>query len=329
MRLISERLVEELLPLELAVQSADEAFRALSSGQAIVPLRGEIPRPGQGIVMVMSGVVGDRDLAVKTIGSVANADDPGSKHTTCMMLVWDARTLKVRGLIAADTLNEHRTAAGMALAARELARPDSKVHLLVGAGKLAWTALLHTAMVRPLTRTILLSRSRDKVQALAQRAAADPRLKHMDIVTDMDPGEAVRQADIITTVTTSDTPVFDGSQVRPGTHINLGGAFRPTSREMDDAAAARASVWLDDSAACRVRSGDVVMALASGSLTEQRIRGEIGAMLLGKVPGRQSAEEVTVFKSLGVAVQDIVLGARLMDLADARGLGVVFDESGA
>ena len=151
----------------------------------------------------------------------------------------------------------------------------------------------------------------------------------MDIVTDMDPGEAVRQADIITTVTTSDTPVFDGSQVRPGTHINLGGAFRPTSREMDDAAAARASVWLDDSAACRVRSGDVVMALASGSLTEQRIRGEIGAMLLGKVPGRQSAEEVTVFKSLGVAVQDIVLGARLMDLADARGLGVVFDESGA
>lgn len=327
MRLISERLIEELMPVELAIDSAAEAFRAHSGGRAQVPLRSEIHRERpKSTVLVMPGIVGDDVLGLKLIGSVVDPDDPRGKRTTCMILIWDARTFAVRGLIAADGLNEHRTAAGLAVATRALSRPDSAVHTLIGAGKLSFTALLYVAAVRPIRRVFLLSRSPAKIGALAERAARTPRLQGVEVVTGADPEEAVRRADIVTAVTTSEVPVFNGAAVRPGTHVNLGGAFRPNQREMDDHAARCASFWLDDEESCRRRSGDIAMPLAAGVIGEAQIRGEIGAQLLGRIPGRQSAGEITVFKSLGIATQDLVLGARLMDLAETNDLGRVYDE---
>lgn len=327
MRLLSEKLIDEILPPGLAIASAEDAFRASSGGLAQIPPRAEIHRENpRGTVLVMSGLVGADVLGVKLVGSVHGAGEPARKDTTCMMLVWDAANLRVRGLLSADRLNEHRTAAGLAAATKALAREDAAVHLLIGAGKLAYTAALYVSQVRRIRRLLLASRTRERVEALAVQLRADPRLRETEIVVAPDRDAAVAQADIITTVTTSDQPVFDGSRVRPGTHVNLGGAFRRTSREMDDAAARQASLWFDSATACRERAGDVVMALASGALAEARIRGEIGELLLGRVAGRASAAEITAFKSLGVASQDLVLGARLLDLAEARGLGVFFDE---
>lgn len=325
MRLLSEKLIDEILPVELAIDAADEAFRVSSDGSTIVPLRSEILREDPKMVMlVMSGLVGDGILGAKLVGSVHR---PGaSKGTACMMLILDAQTLRVRGLLSADRLNEHRTAAGLASATRLLARPEAGTHLVIGAGKLAYTAALYVAQVRPIRRVLLASRTPAKVLALASRLSADPRMQGVEIVANPDLRAAVESADVITTVTTSASPVFDGAWLRAGTHVNLGGAFRKDHREMDDVAARRASFWLDSSTACRERSGDVVQALASGALEEGRIRGEIGALLLGRIPGRASSEEITVFKSLGIASQDLVLGARLLDLAEARNLGTVFDE---
>jgi ornithine cyclodeaminase len=326
-RLISERLIEELMPVELAIESAAEAFCAHSGGRAQVPLRSEIHRDRpKSTVLVMPGIVGDEVLGLKLIGSVVDPDDPRGKRTTCMILIWDARTFAVRGMIAADGLNEHRTAAGLAVATRALSRPDSAVHTLIGAGKLSFTTLLYISAVRPIERVFLLSRSPAKVGALAERAARTPRLQGVEIIAGADPEEAIRRADIVTTVTTSEVPVFNGAAVRPGTHINLGGAFRPNQREMDDDVARRGSFWLDDEESCRRRSGDVAIPLAAGVIGERQIRGEIGAQLLGRVPGRQGSDEITVFKSLGIATQDLVLGARLMDLAETNNLGRLYDE---
>jgi len=327
MRLLSENLIDAILPIEVAIDSAEEAFKALSGGQATVPLRSEMYQTDpKGTVLVMPCKIGKEILGLKLVGSVVDAQAPGGKHTTCMMMIWDAHNLRVRGLIAADRLNEHRTSAGFAAATRVLARADASVHTLYGAGKLAYTSALHIARVRPIRRVILQSRTPARVSELAQRLRNAPGFADIDILTDMAADEAAASADIITTVTNAEHPVFDGRLVRPGTHINLGGAGRAHEREMDDAVANRASFWLDSDAACRTRTGDVVVPLANGSLTADRIIGEIGDLFLGRIRGRKHADEITVFKSLGVATQDIVLGARLLDLAEASNLGVLFDE---
>jgi ornithine cyclodeaminase/alanine dehydrogenase-like protein (mu-crystallin family) len=325
MRLLSERLIDEILPIDLAIDSADEAFRAFSGKNAQIPLRSEIYREvPKGTALVMSGLVGKEILGMKLVSSVFTG--PQDKNTTCMMMIWDARDLRVRGVLAADRLNEHRTAAGLASATRVLARPDSSTHLLIGAGKLAFTGALYISRVRPIKRLLLTSRTPEKVVALAHRLREDERMRGVEIEIAADPGAAVEQADIITALTTAEHPVFDGSRVRPGTHVNLGGAGRAHEREMDDAAARRAAFWLDSSESCRQRTGDIVQPLRSGALQEGQIRGEIGALLLGTIPGRAGPAEITVFKSLGIASQDLVLGARLLDLAEKESLGSVFDE---
>lgn len=304
---------------------SDEAFRALSAGRANVPLRSELLRKNpDGVVLAMPALLDDRYLGVKVIGSVAA--EACKNATTCLMLIWDAVSLRPLGLMSADAFNEHRTAAGLAAATRALARPDSTVHAIFGAGKLAFTAALYVAQVRPIGTVILVSRTPERVRKLAARLRADKRLAGIQVVTGLDRRSAVERANVITTVTTSSSPVFDGNHVRPGTHINLGGAFRPDARETDDAVALRASFWLDDARSCLERAGDLVMPLRSGALQRERIKGEIGAVLNGNAAGRTSSEEITVFKSLGIAVQDVALGAHLLRAAEAAGAGTLFDD---
>jgi ornithine cyclodeaminase/alanine dehydrogenase-like protein (mu-crystallin family) len=326
MRILSERSVRNLIDVDSIIEAAEEAFRLSSAGSVNVPLRCEIRRTCPvGTTLIMPGLIGDRILGVKLVGSIASGSSPGWKNTTCVMMLWDANTLKDRGLIACEWLNEHRTAGGFAAASKLLSRHDSQVHVVFGAGKLAFASVLHMARVRPISRVILISRTASRMQRLVENIRHEPALRHIDVTTDVTSAEAVSQADIITTVTTSDTPVFDGGLVRPGTHINLGGSNRADQREMDDAVAARSLFWLDSQDGCRKRAGDVMIPLARGVIDEKQIVGEIGDALLGRVPGRRHGNEITAFKSLGLATQDLVLGARVLDLAEAADAGVVVD----
>jgi ornithine cyclodeaminase/alanine dehydrogenase-like protein (mu-crystallin family) len=323
MQLLSERVVAKILPVELAIAAAVEAFSVHSSGGAIIPLRNEIHRTDpDGTALIMPGLIGNHTLGVKLVSSVAA---PDGKRTTAFLLVWDAATLQPRGLIAGDALNDHRTAAGLAAATKVLARPDSEVHTLYGAGKLAFASALHISAVRPIRRLLLCSRTQPRVLALAERIRRDERFAGVEVVTDATPTEAAAAADIVTAVTTSDIPVFDGRALRDGVHINLGGASRRHQREMDDAAAARADFWLDSEESCRARAGDLIHPLESGAMTAAQVKGEIGAVFLGRIAGRTTPEQITMFKSMGIATQDLVLAARLLDLALAQGEGSNFD----
>jgi ornithine cyclodeaminase len=325
-RILSERAVQELINIECAVGSAEEAFRYSSAGNADVPLRAEIHRTDpKGTTLIMPGLIGHRVLGVKLVASVASDAAPWGKATTCMMLLWDPDTLTARGLISSELLNEHRTAAGFAAATRALSRDDSKVHVVFGAGKLALATIRYIAHIRPISRVFLISRGAGRLNQLRERIRREPDLQNVDICADAPAEVAVPQADIITTITTSDTPVFDGNLVRPGTHINLGGSNRAEQREMDDNVAARAQFWLDSQRGCRERAGDIIIPLASGVVQESQIVGEIGDVLLNRVPGRGHRDKITVFKSLGLASQDLVLGAKLLDLAEAANAGMRMD----
>lgn len=326
MKLLSEAEVENLITPELAIESAAQAYAAISAGSAQVPQRTEIYRKNPtGRSLIMPGLVGERVFGVKVGGHVYDTEDTGRRFTTGMMLIWDARTLTPRGLLAADRLNEHRTAAGMATATRVLARAQCHTHTLFGAGKLSFTAALYIAHVRPHARLILVGRTPSRVDELAEKVRATPALAEITVETGYSPDEAVAEADIITAVTTSSAPLFDGAKLRAGTHINLGGANERMKREMDDSAARRAVFFLDSDEGCRVGAGDIAIPLETGVIGEDHIRGEIGAAVLGRISGRRSDDEITVFKSMGVAAQDLCLGAALLEKAEAEGVGIDFD----
>ncbi|WP_431284367.1 ornithine cyclodeaminase family protein [Humitalea sp. 24SJ18S-53] len=315
MKLLSESALRRILTPAMAVESSARAFMALSRGEMIAPVRSEILRPdGLGVVFAMPGYLPGRVFGVKVIATRATA-------STAMVLLFDTETLAPLGLLAADYLTDWRTGGGIAAATRLLARSDARVHVVIGAGRLAGPCARLVASVRPIARTLIVGRT----AARAADLAASLRAAGLDCDAVDDP-RVVAEADIVTTVTSSTTPVFPGSALRPGVHVNLGGAFRPDTRETDDDLARRGLFWCDSEAACRARAGDLVMPLASGALNPAHVVGEIGAALAGTLRGRQDASEITVFKSLGNAAQDICLAEDALALPDSR--GQVFDPQG-
>ncbi|TVQ29753.1 MAG: ornithine cyclodeaminase family protein [Geminicoccaceae bacterium] len=326
MLLLSEAAVDACFDPATAIAATRAAFVALAEGRVTIPLRGEIHRqaPG-GLALIMPGLAGNEILGLKLVGHVDDVDDPSRKYTTGMMLVWDAATLRPRALLAADTFNDHRTAAGIAVATDVLARPEASVLVQFGVGKIAFEAVRYVARVRRLERVHLFGRRPGRAEAMAERLRAHPDMAGVVIDTATPVATALAAADIVTTVTTAETPVFDGSLLRPGCHVNLAGANRPEQREMDDAVAARAWFVLDEATACRARAGDVLVPLASGVLEERRILGELGDVLRGTAPGRPDPAAITVFKSLGVAVQDLFVADDLVTRAEREGRGQRFD----
>jgi ornithine cyclodeaminase len=311
-KLLSESDLRRLLTPELAIESSARAYMALSTGSVLVPVRSEIARPdGQGVVFAMPAFLPGRVFGLKVLATRGEAQ-------SAMVLLFDVESLAPLGLISAGLLTDWRTGAGIAAATRALARPEASVHAVFGAGRLAGPCARLVARVRPIARTLVVGRDPARARALAAS------LSEEGIAAEAlgDPAAAVAEADVITCVTTSATPVFPGAAMRPGTHVNLGGAFRPETREADDELARRALVWCDSEAACLARAGDLVQPLASGALDRGRVLGEIGAALAGRLRGREDAAEITVFKSLGNAAQDICLAEDV--LANASGV-VEFD----
>jgi ornithine cyclodeaminase len=294
MKLLSDAELRRLIPAEAAIASSARAFIALSRREILVPVRSEIARPdGLGVVFAMPGFLPGRVFGVKVIAT-------RGAESAAMVLVFDTESLKPLGLLSGDYLTDWRTGAGLAAATRLLARPESRLHVIFGAGRLAGPSARLIAAVRPIARTVLVSRTARRAEALAAELAGEG----IEATIATDPG-VVAEADIVTTVTTAATPVFPGA------------ALRPDTREADDDLARRGLYWLDSEAACLSRAGDLIMPLASGALDRSRVLGEIGAALDGTLRGRTTAEEITVFKSLGNAAQDICLAEDALRLAGA------------
>ncbi len=326
MRLLSEAAVEACADPAAVIAATREAFQAMARGEVTVPLRSEIHRTDpKGLALIMPGLASNAILGVKLVGHVDAADDPVRKFTAGMMLVWDAATLEPLALMAADNFNNHRTAAGIAVATDALARADAGVLAQFGVGKIAFEAVRYVARVRRLRRVHLFGRRPERAAALADRLRQHPDLASIEIDTTSSADDVLPAVDIITTVTNAEGPVFDGRLAPAGCHINLAGANRPTQREMDDTVATRAWFVMDEREACHARAGDIRVPLASGVLQVERVLGELGDVLDGRVPGRPDDAAITVFKSLGIAAQDLFVARALITRAEAMGLGQQFD----
>ncbi|MDB5776361.1 MAG: ornithine cyclodeaminase family protein [Herbaspirillum sp.] len=329
MRLLSEHDVEQLIDTELAIQCAETAFAQQVSGASLVRGRLDMRRasPRAGVLGVAGFGHDDSQLMIKTNCHGWPRTD-GPRVTRSLLTLWDMAEVRPISLMSAEGFNDHRTAAGFAAAAKVLAPADASTLAIFGAGKMAMPALLYLLKVRRIRRVLIVGRNAERAEAMAARARQCAQLSGVEVSVMRDAAEAAAQADILVTVTTSDTPVFPGDAVRDGTLVILGGANRPVAREADDALMRRAVIYTDHTEGALEKAGDLIIPLAAGVIDKSAIAGEIGTLIGQSLPA-PARGAVHVFKSIGIALQDLVLAHALLSRAEARGLGTPFDAEGA
>lgn len=308
-----------------AIAASFEALRLYSAGRCEIPLRTTIAVPeGPGNSLYMYGYAAPADaLGVKIVSSFPENAAHGLPSTPSVMVLLDARTGAVCALLDGTYFTRLRTGALAGAATQLLSREDSRVFTIFGTGGQALEQIEAVLAVRPIERVQIVGRSREK----AARLAAQVQAAHNVFCTaDISADEAAASADIITTVTGACRPLFAGSLVRPGTHINGIGSCTPQQAELDAQLIARAGkIYADTLDGVLHEAGDLMQALASGAITEQRITGELGQLILGRTPGRESAEEITFFDSTGTAALDLVTAKRIYDRAQALSIGSSID----
>jgi len=318
-RILSSADVRAATDMPAAIAAMRRAFTTLSEGKATVPVR--LPLETEhGVTLFMPAHLRDSGHAGAKVVSVnpGNASS-GLPVIHAVVLVIDPITGRTVAMMDGTWLTALRTGAVGGLAAEVLARPDAKVVALFGAGVQARTQLEAVRCVRDISEVRVVSRS---------GASADVLVGELEGVVARrvdDPNEAIAGADIVITATSSSTPVFDGSKIEPGTHVTGVGSFTTDMREVDTALIQRARVIVDQREAIMDEAGDIVGPIEDGDVEESVIAGEIGEVLLGRVPGRTSADEITFFKSVGNAVQDVEVAAMVLSVAERDGLGVVVE----
>jgi ornithine cyclodeaminase/alanine dehydrogenase len=211
-----------------------------------------------------------------------------------------------------------RTGAVSGVATRYLAREDTRSVGVFGAGVQARTQLMAMCEVRPIERAFVC----DPVQEGRDKFATDMSEQLSIPVEPIDDPRACVDNDIVVAASSSSEPIFEGSWLAPGTHINGIGSHSPNARELDTVAIQRSKVVPDLAAACLVEAGDLIMPIKEGAITEDHIHASLGEVVAGLKPGRESDKEITLFKSVGLAVQDAATAAQVYDLARAAGVGV-------
>jgi ornithine cyclodeaminase len=302
------------------IEAMDGALRALAAGDARLPLRPVVTLPdGRGALAVMPAYLGGPPaIGVKAITVFpGNHGTPLDSHQGAVLL-FDAERGSLLALIDASSVTAIRTAAVSAVATRLLARADAGELALIGTGVQALSHLEALAQVRTLRRVRACSRDPRNVRAFQERAAERLGIR---VEAAASAREAVLGADLVCTTTASRTPVLEGAWLAPGAHVNAVGASVKDARELDTEAVAGARLFVDRRESALAEAGDFLIPKAEGAVGDDHIRGEIGELLLGRLPGRQSHEEITLFKSLGLAVEDVAAARVIYANATRSGTG--------
>ena len=322
--LLTRKDVEQVLTMKDAVAAVEEGFRQLALGNVIMPQRTAI-RISQhhGIHLGMPAYVGGEgdggSLALKVV--TVYPDNPskyGMPTTIGTLLLNDPRTGALVAIMDAGFLTAMRTGAVSGVATKYLAREDARSVGVFGAGVQARAQLLAMCEVRPIERVSVF----DPWQEGRDKFASDMSAQlSIPVEPTGDPRVCVDN-DIVVAASSSSEPIFDGAWLAPGTHINGIGSHSPNARELDTVTIQRATVVPDLAAACLVEAGDLIIPIQEGAFTEDQIHASLGEIVAGIKPGRESDDEITLFKSVGLAVQDAATAAQVYDLARAAGVGV-------
>jgi ornithine cyclodeaminase len=326
MLIITREELRRAAPMDGAIDAVASAFAQLSAGQAEVPLRPHVAiPPADGLHLVMPAYLGGMPsgpgaLGVKALTLFPHNAERGLPTINALVLLFDTTNGLPLALMDGGYLTALRTGAASGAATRLLARGDARTLALFGAGAQALPQAWAVCVARPIERVWIVNRSAERATRLAEELRAFGAPIPADVRVAPDPHTALAEADVVCCATASPTPVFDDADIRPGTHINGVGSYRPTMQEVPAATVARARVVVDQRRAAWAEGGDLVIARDQGLIDESHIAGELGEVALGRVPGRTSAEQITFFKSVGNAVQDVAVAQ--MAYARSRELGL-------
>jgi alanine dehydrogenase len=315
--------IPKVLPMRAAIEAMKEAFAALSSGQAEVPLRCQLaiePYNGTSIFMPAFIHYEEREaLAIKVVSVYPENAPRDLPIIHAAVLVLEAQSGRPIALLEGGRLTAIRTGAASGAATDLLARPDSHIAAIFGAGVQGRTQLEAICTVRPIEKVWVFDTNQDKVHNFIADMAGQGSIPE-DLRAASSSQEAVAEADIICTATTSNIPVFQHNDLKPGIHINGVGSFTQEMQEIPPETVKDALVVVDSLTAAFEEAGDLIQAIQAGVITPDHIRTELGEIVLGEKLGRTSNQETTFFKSVGVAVQD-ALAARIA-LRNALEMGV-------
>jgi len=318
--LLNQTDVEALLPMSECIDVVEEALRALARGEATLPLRSIHWGPDRrgALGLMPSFTTSPALLGVKVISYFpANLGSDLDSHQG-VVLLFEGERGRPLALLDATSITAIRTAAASGVATRALARPDAGDLAILGSGTEARTHLQAMEAVRTLRRVRVWSRSLANARAFAERESRRGKVAVEPIATAR---EAVAGADLICTATSATEPVLCGEWLSAGVHINAVGACFPAARELDGPAVARARLFVDRRESAINEAGDFLIARREGHVTDEHLLGELGEILLGRIPGRTSPSDLTLFKSLGISVEDLAAGHHVYQKALTQGAG--------
>ena len=316
--------VEQLMPMPECIRVMRDALAALARGEALVPLRTIMRIPGvSGFLGLMPGYIAPRERQEGALGMKAVSVFPGNAKRGIdthqgAVLLFEADTGRLSALMDGAAITAIRTAAVSGVATDLLARADATELALLGSGVQARTHLEAIAAVRSLRRVRIWSRNPEHAASLASELR--PRFG-FTIEPASSAEAALREADIVATVTASPEPILQREWLKTGVHINAVGSSIPSSREVDSATMSAARLFVDRRESALAEAGDLLIPMKEGAVKADHIQAELGDVIIGKHPGRRSPGELTLFKSLGLAVEDVASAAYIVRRAWETGTG--------
>jgi ornithine cyclodeaminase len=328
MLILSQADVERLLPMRDCIEIMASTLATLARGDAVLPLRTVIRIPQTSDAFgVMPAYLG----TPKTIGAKIVSVFPGNHGTDLdshqgAVLLFDRSNGQLAALLDATPITTIRTAAVSAVATRLLARENASALAIIGSGVQARAHVEAICAVRPITTLRVWSRDSEHARHLA--AFARDRF-HLDASASGTGADAVRDADIVCTVTSATSPVLLGEWLAPGTHVNAVGACTPNAQEIDSEVVVRSRLYVDRREAALKEPGDILVPLRNGEIIPEHIVAELGEVLIDRGIGRRDEREITLFKSLGLAIEDLAAAAHVFEQAGRSGAGVSVELGGA
>jgi ornithine cyclodeaminase/alanine dehydrogenase len=313
--------VESILTMPDAIDAVEGAFLQHAHGTVDMPQRPVIRVPDHhGVVLFMPAQIGGMGaLGMKVVTVYPDNPTKHGKPTVMgVILLNDPETGEVVSIMDGGYITAMRTGAVSGVATKYMARPDAKTAAVFGGGVQARTQLEAMAEARDLVKAYVYDIVPEQAEAFA--AAMGGKLG-IAVEVGSDARQVVEASDIIATATSAAEPIFDGAWVRPGTHVNGIGSHAPTMRELDTTLVARSRLIVDLREAAMAEAGDLLIPIQEGEITEDHIVGDLGQVINGDVAGRTADDEVTLFKSEGLAIQDVSVAARVYELARDKGVG--------
>jgi alanine dehydrogenase len=320
MLLLSETQVQSLVDIDELIAALEQAHIQYSTARAVMPLRLVVPLPEiQGRITSMPGYLSDdRALGMKVVTYFQNNPKQGLPAILATVMLFSAASGKMIAAMDGSYITAIRTACASAMATKVLANPQTRVMAILGAGVQARAHIRAIARVRGLEKIKIHSPSGASAAAVKKELGPEVDAA-IEVANSAE--EAVRESDLVVTVTTAKEPILRREWLKAGAHINAVGSHRPDFREIDGATLARAKIVVDSREAIMGECGDILLAITEGSITQDPIHGEIGEVLAGSKAGRTGTAEITLYKSVGIAIQDVATANLVYAKALQRGVG--------